>query len=297
MIDDDANPQEEGPGVGWGHGTHVAGIIAHIAPQSKLLPIRVLDAEGRGNTFTLAYAIEWAVKRGAKIINLSLGTTFDSRVLSQVIEEAVDQGVIIVAAAGNNNQPNRQYPVGYPDVIGVTAVDSRNHKASFANYGVWIDFAAPGVGITSTIIGAQGSGYASWSGTSMSTAFLSGALTLAREKWPTRTPDELLQALQEGGGDLNSSNPTHAGKLGRMLNISAPLVADLPSTETPTQTPDFTPTVTPTPTVTEQPVETGTPEATITPTPSSTAPPATPSPTEPPSTNLTNRVYLPITLR
>ena len=227
VIDDDPDPSEEGPGLAWGHGTHVAGIIAAMAPAAEILPVRVLDENGRGNTFLLAYAIEWAAQQpGVQVINLSLGTEFDSKILRDVIKRVVEQGIIVVAAAGNNDSDQVQYPAGYPDVIGVTAVDSNSHKASFANYGAeWVDLSAPGVGIMSTMINAEGAGYATWSGTSMSTAFVSGAAVLVAEKWDAQqaTLGGMLEQLLDTGFVVDVLNPLFAGKIGRLLDVSAAL--------------------------------------------------------------------------
>ena len=241
MVDDDAVANDDGDGLGWGHGTHVTGILVKIAPQSQILPVRVLDSDGRGNTFTLAYAIEWAVAQGADVINLSLGAEGDSRVLSDTIQHALEQGVIVVAAAGNGNTNTPQFPANYPGVIAVTAVDNANQKADFANYGAeWVDLAAPGVGITSTMIGPQGSGYASWSGTSMSTPFVAGAVALLRQALPAASPAEIVAQFENHSQNLDLANPTYTGQLGGLLNIGATL-ADAPVV-TPTPTPP-TPTV------------------------------------------------------
>lgn len=249
MVSDDSLPNDEGDGLGWGHGTHVAGILAQVAPQSQILPVRVLDTNGRGNAFTLAYAIEWSVKQGADVINLSLGTESDSRVLRDTIQQAINQGVLVVAAAGNLNSNEPQFPASYPDVISVTAVDSNNHKADFANYGLhWVDLAAPGVGITSTIVGPQGSGYASWSGTSMSTPFVSGAVALLRQTEPDVAPAQIAAQFYSHSENLDKLNPLYQGQLGGLLNVGATL-ADAP-------TPSITPTPIPQPTVTPIPTST-----------------------------------------
>lgn len=250
MVSDDPLPNDEGDGLGWGHGTHVTGILAKVAPQSQILPVRVLDSNGRGNTFTLAYAIEWAVKQGADVINLSLGAESDSRVLRDAIQQAISQGVVVVAAAGNLNTAEPQFPASYPDVIAVTAVDSANHKADFANYGLrWVDLAAPGVGITSTIVGPQGSGYASWSGTSMSTPFVSGAVARLRQTQPNASVDQLAAQFYSHSLSLDNINPLYLGQLGGLLNVGATL-ADAP-------TPIITPTPTPAPQSTATPTPTG----------------------------------------
>lgn len=249
MVSDDNLPNDEGDGLGWGHGTHVTGILAKVAPQSQLLPVRVLDSNGRGNTFTLAYAIEWAVKQGADVINLSLGAESDSRVLREAIQQAISQGVVVVAAAGNLNTTEPQFPASYPDVIAVTAVDSANHKAEFANYGLrWVDLAAPGVGITSTMVGPQGSGYASWSGTSMSTPFVSGALARLRQTQPNVSVLQLAAQFYEHSVSLDNLNPLYLGQLGGLLNVGETLAAAPTPSITPTPTSAPQPTATPTPT-------------------------------------------------
>jgi subtilisin family serine protease len=230
VIDDDNDPSEEGPGVAWGHGTHVVGTIAAMAPAATILPVRVLDENGRGNTFLLAYAIEWVAKQpGVKVINLSLGTQFDSKILRDVIANVTKGGIAVVAAAGNNDASQIQYPAGYPGVIAVTAVDDNWLKATFANYGSeWVDMAAPGVNIMSTMINEDGPGYATWSGTSMATAFVSGAAVLVAEKWSAETSDlgSVPAQIVATGVSLDALNPDFYGQLGRQLDVSAALDVD-----------------------------------------------------------------------
>lgn len=283
MVADDSLPQDEGNGLGWGHGTHVAGIIARVAPESKLIPVRVLDANGLGNTFTLAYAIEWATEQGADVINLSLGAEADSQVLRTAVQYALDRGVTIVAAGGNRGTNQPQFPVAYPGVIGVTAVDEANRKADFANYGAaWVDLAAPGVGITSTFVGPDGSGYASWSGTSMATAFVSGAAALARPLLSAPSVTATQQLFRIHGAHLDALNPPYAGQLGRLLDAGAAVESiALPATPTPDAT--ITP-HTPTPTASPSPA--------LTPSPT-----ATPSPTTPGNAGGQSHLHLPVILR
>ncbi len=220
LIDEDRDPSDIGPGVGWGHGTHVAGIVAHIAPGANLMPIRVLDANGRGNTFVLAYAIEYAVTNGADIINLSMGADCDSDVLKEAIDAALVNNVLVVAAAGNDGSNVPQCPAKYFGVIGVTAVRSDNSVPEWANYGDWVQLAAPGEGITSTIVGPEGAGYASWSGTSMATPFVTGAAALVKQKYPAYKVTGLFSALVEQFTNISS---TTGGRVERLLNISAAL--------------------------------------------------------------------------
>jgi hypothetical protein len=224
LVDDDTVPDEVGSGLGWGHGTHTSGVIAHMAPNSKLLPVRVLDANARGNTFILAYGVEWAVNHGADVINLSLGTPYDSQTLRQAVADAQARGVTIIAAAGNNADDAFQYPAAYPGVIAVTAVDGENIKPDFANYGAdWVDIAAPGVGIVSTIVGPEGSGYATWSGTSMAAPFVSGAAARLVNQQPDATPSAIATALMDNVQDLDATNPSFAGQIGGLLDVAAAL--------------------------------------------------------------------------
>lgn len=228
MVADDATPQDEGAGLAWGHGTHVAGIIARVASKARIMPLRVLDTNGRGNTFILAYAVDWAANHGAEVINLSLGSAIDSRLLRDTIKDVSDRGVIVVAAAGNANRTTEQFPAANPQVIGVTAVDVTNRKASFANYGSgWVDVAAPGVGITSTMISQLGSGYASWSGTSMATPFVSAAAAMVRQKNPVASVAKIEQLFVTKGRDLNLLNPIYTGKLGRLLDVETLLAVTI----------------------------------------------------------------------
>jgi hypothetical protein len=280
LVNDDLVPQD-GPepgapnGMAEGHGTHISGIITLIAPESKILPIRVLDPDGRGNTFVLAYAVDWAVEHGADIINMSLGSDYDATVLEEAILRATSQGVLVVAAAGNENAEVPQYPAAYYGVLGVTAVDDFGHKADFANYGSgWIDLAAPGVAITSTVPVSGTVLYATWSGTSMAVPFASGAAALVRQNLPNASPAEVTDLLIATGSDLDSTNPGYVGKLGRLINIDAALpdVAPLP-TETPTETPTQVPTEIPTIAPTPEQMPTPEPTATFVPTPEPTAAP------------------------
>jgi subtilisin family serine protease len=237
LVSDDDVPQD-GPEVGQaggaavGHGTHVSGIIAHLAPGSKILPVRVLNVDGRGNVFILAYAIDWAVEHGADVINLSLGADADSEVLSDAVARAQEKGVVIVAAAGNDNAEAKQYPAAFPGVLSITAVDERSRKAPFANYGEdWVDLAAPGVGITSTIPMSGSLLYATWSGTSMATPFATGAAALVREHAPDDTPAQITRLLIDSGTDLDKYNPQYKRKLGRLLDLGAALPPEVQEEE------------------------------------------------------------------
>ena len=166
-----------------GHGTHVAGIVKLVAPQASIMPLRVLDREGYGTTFHVAEAIAYADANGADVINLSLGTPSWSMLLREKVDEAISHGVVVVAAAGNYNSLQPQYPASNvlpaaldkDGLLAVTSVSAAQKKSDFANYGTWVDIVAPGEEILSTYPVSK---YAYWSGTSMATPFVSGEAAL-----------------------------------------------------------------------------------------------------------------------
>lgn len=145
----------------YGHGTHVAGIVAAISnntigvagvcPSCTILNGKVLDDNGSGTSSAIARGIDWAVKNGAKVINMSLAMRVSSRTLEAAVNNAWNSGVVIVAAAGNTGAQAKMYPAAYSNVIAVAATDNNDAKASFSTYGAkWVDVAAPGVSVYST---------------------------------------------------------------------------------------------------------------------------------------------------
>lgn len=172
----------------YGHGTHVAGIVAAVSnngvgvtggcPGCLLMNGKVLNDSGSGAYSWIASGITWAVDNGAKVINMSLGGSSPSKTLEKAINYAWGKNVVVLAAAGNSGNQSKSYPGAYANVIGVAATDNKDKKASFSQYGNWVDVAAPGVNILSTTpthafylgtnYGYQ-QGYDYLSGTSMAT--------------------------------------------------------------------------------------------------------------------------------
>jgi major intracellular serine protease len=171
---------------GEGHGSHVAGIIKQVAPNADLLIGKVLDDKGGASYESVIAGINWATnyvgKNGerTRIINMSLGGSFNSKKLEQAILNAVSKGILVVVASGNEgNHTDERYELGYPalynECITVGAVDKDNKMAGFSNEHLQLDVVALGVDVESTY---KNEGYAILSGTSMATPFISSALAL-----------------------------------------------------------------------------------------------------------------------
>jgi thermitase len=136
---------------------------------------RVLGNDGSGTYAAIASGIRWAADQRAIIISMSLGGSSGSQALSDAIDYAAGKGCLIIAAAGNSNSSSPSYPAYYTKVLAVGAVDNNDVKASFSNFGSWVDIVAPGVNIASTYPTNQ---YVLLSGTSMATPIVAGSAAL-----------------------------------------------------------------------------------------------------------------------
>jgi hypothetical protein len=160
----------------FGHGTMVSGLIHTLAPSSRILPLKVFDANGFGNSFRIAQAIVYATNQGASVINMSFGLATRSRLVDDAVDYAWRRGVVLVASVGNtNSRVDKIYPAGDHQVIGVAATDLQDQKAIFSCYGPAADVSAPGQGLVSPYPAGL---YAVWSGTSASAALVSGEAAL-----------------------------------------------------------------------------------------------------------------------
>lgn len=207
IIDPASKPYDD-----VGHGTHVSGIIsalvnnnegvAGITWYNKIMPVKVLDKSGSGTTYSVAQGIIWAADHGAKVINLSLGNYADSQFLHDAIKYAYNKDVVLISAAGNDNTERPGYPAAYPEVLAVAATDSSMKRASYSNYGDYIDVAAPGTNIASTFPGSQ---YAALSGTSMASPHVAAVAALIRSQNPELQNTEVMDILRNNVIDLGSA--------------------------------------------------------------------------------------------
>ena len=189
-----------------GHGTHVAGTIAGenngfgatgVAPNAKIMPVRVLDGSGNGSVLDVAAGIRYAVDNGAKVINLSLGGDINTPAEASAIKYAADKGVIVVSAAGNEHQLQPGYPARYASHFGIAvgAVNQNNQMATFSDLAgkLPLDYVdAPGVNIYSTFLGNS---YRYMSGTSMATPHIAGVAALVLSANPNLTPVQVERIL------------------------------------------------------------------------------------------------------
>ncbi len=186
-----------------GHGTAVAGIAAAITNNAegisgvswgaRILPVKVTGADGLGTYEATAAGIVYAVYAGAAVINLSLGGSAPSQLLLDAVTYASANGVVVVAASGNNGSQNVLYPAKYNQTIAVASTDYNNQVSGFSNYGPEVDIAAPGQSIYSTTLGGL---YISRTGTSMAAPLVAGAaavlLSLPGNNAPSLVRQQML---------------------------------------------------------------------------------------------------------
>lgn len=201
---------------GHGHGTHCAGIAAAItnnqvgvagfAPNVQIMPVRVLDDRGSGTSADVANGIIWAADHGAQVISMSLGGSGNPKVKSDAVQYALDHDSVLVAAMGNRGDGSQTFPAAQEGVISVGATDSADKRASFSQYGTWIDISAPGVDILSTFPGYSNNmnrkDYGSISGTSMATPAVAGVVALIRSVFPEMNREQVRAQLIQGTDDL-----------------------------------------------------------------------------------------------
>jgi len=253
----DPSPKFDGDYLvdGINHGTAIAGIIsaapstgfASLAPEAKIMPLRILNASGEGDVANLIKAIRYAVANGAKIINLSLVGVGQDADLEQALQAASDAGVLIITASGNTAaatggadlDATPLYPICYQNNLGVTAVDTQNRKSVFADYGSCVDLSAPGENIKSlayyNLRQPDFNDYyqSDYNGTSFAAAITSGAAALLKSKNNYLSPRQISQALISTVQNISLINPAYVGKIGGLLDVGAAINYSWPAVPAP----------------------------------------------------------------
>jgi len=190
-----------------GHGTHVAGIMAAHSNQmtgidlnATILPIKVLDKKGNGPTSTIIKGIKYAMEQDVDVINMSYVNYSFSQAEEDILWEAYKKGIVLVGASGNDGRSSTGYPASYLPVISVSAADEQHERASFSNYGDWINLTAPGVNIFSTHVAG---GYRSGSGTSFSAPIVSALAGMLKAQHDDWHPQEIEWALESTAKPLH----------------------------------------------------------------------------------------------
>ncbi|MCK9857334.1 S8 family peptidase [Paenibacillus sp. ATY16] len=204
-----------------GHGTHVAGITAAqgldgikgVAPDVELYAIKALDSRGGGYVSSIISGVDWCIRNKMDVINMSFGLvgTSVSRALRDVITKAYNQGIVIVASAGNSGTEDNgmiDAPASFPEVMAIAATDLSDKITGFSSRGSGIDLAAPGEQIKSTWLNG---GYMSLSGTSMSSPHAAGGVALLLSKQSGLSPTQVTEQLKSWAHPLPSESENKQG--------------------------------------------------------------------------------------
>ncbi|WP_059172229.1 S8 family serine peptidase [Bacillus sp. FJAT-27445] len=195
------------------HGTHVAGIIAAakdngiggygVNPNAKILPIDVFDRAWGASDFAIAEGILYAINKGAKVINMSLGGSMPSPLIEDAIKKALEKNIVVVAAAGNTGNDMLSYPAAFEGVISVGNINSQKKLSTSSSFGTTVDVVAPGEEIYSTIYEYERkSSFRKLTGTSMAAPMVAGAASLLLSKYPLLTPYQVEYILEHTADDL-----------------------------------------------------------------------------------------------
>ncbi len=210
FVDLDADPSEEGvygQDSAYGHGTHVAGLIALAAPDASIMPLRILKPDGTGTSWLLAQAIRYAVANNAGVVNMSYSVSKRSLLIDNILDlvTSLAAGPVMVAAAGNNGPSTAmEYPAAKhkPGLLAVAASTQDDRLAAFSTRGQWVDLAAPGENILSCV---PISSYASWSGTSMAAPLVAGTAALVRAKYPSFTAAQVKTQMIDNSAIIDDA--------------------------------------------------------------------------------------------
>lgn len=189
-----------------GHGTHIAGIIGGFSlshkkgkhafrgvyPKLPLISVKAFGQDGQGTLSGILRGIEWCMDHHIRVINMSFGMKKHHPLLHQMIRLAHEEGILMVAASGNEGKPGLSFPARYPEVIAVGAMNRENRVSSFSQFGTNLDVVAPGEEILSTWLKHR---FATLSGTSMACAHVTGLLALMLSLAPELSPSKAKEYL------------------------------------------------------------------------------------------------------
>jgi len=223
----DNDPAEEFPE----HGTHVAGCASEVTDNGiggagVGFAARIMANKGAnsGGSLTAVYqAMVWATQNGTHVINCSWGSSYYSGTNQNLVNGMWDDGVVIVASAGNHGTSQQHYPGAYNNVVGVVSTNQTDHKSGFSAYGTWCDISSPGSNIYSTW--ATGT-YAYLDGTSMASPIAAGCFALLKAANPSYTNADLVDVILSSADDIDDINPGYEGQLGSgRINIYSALAS------------------------------------------------------------------------
>jgi type VII secretion-associated serine protease mycosin len=214
FVSNDADASDDN-----GHGTWVSGIIAAntndgygmsgISWSDKILPVKIMNGEGNGDTADLLAAITWSADQGADVINMSVGGFPYSQIMQDAVNYAFSKGAILVGAAGNNRREENFYPASFDNVVSVSATQVEDEFSNWSSWGPKVDVSAPGSSVlTTNCYACTYAGHNTWgthtfiSGTSFATPNVAGVVALMRARFPSYTPQQIVNQLFATVDDL-----------------------------------------------------------------------------------------------
>lgn len=204
------------PDEGTGHGSMVAALVDQMAPQTKLVIVRVADSDGNATAWTLIKGLAYATQTGCEVANASLGSLAKVPALTDVLDWCDKKGLLVVAPVGNDNLRLMRYPAELGKVISVAGVQPDNVKAVFSNYRNDVNFSAPATGLASAWWDGD---WATWSGTSFGSPVVAGIIADCLRRTAARiSPATLRDLLRGAGRGINWKNPDYVGELGTLVD-------------------------------------------------------------------------------
>lgn len=227
-----ANPPTNGNKGDWSHGTHVAGLVGassdnNIGISSIGFNVSIIAVKAANNSTPRSISsgyqgIQWAANNGADVINMSWGGTGYSQTNQNLINTVSNMGVVLVAAAGNDNISSPHYPSAYQNVISIASIDYNDQKSDFSNFSTTVDLSSPGGvaapgpdGVLSAVWNETSLGnYEAYIGTSMASPVAAGLAALVLSVNPDLSPAQVEEIMESNSDNISAQNPSYNGMLG-----------------------------------------------------------------------------------